>query len=573
MSMPLLEVPPVRDRRPARSHVARRRARPRADLVLDRPARRQPGARQPDGLGAQAALLRPAPRARRQGDRGRLPVGVEDRLRLRADARRGGPDPGRHDDRRADAGAARADRAHLRGDRGRTARDRAPLQLDLGRRSAASSSGSTRRDHRARGPRDARSARSSRPRATRRSCSSTRPRASTTPSSTTRSRSARRWPTEWGPTPEEKMIVNLPTTVEQFPPNVYADRIEWFARHFSYRDAAISLRASAQRPRHRGRDGRARADGRRRARRGDAVRQRRAHRQRRPRHDRAQPAHAGRRPGARPLADRRGEARSSRSATSCPSIRAIRTPASSSTRRSRARTRTRSRRACTRRSGRAPRCGTCRTCRSTRRTSGAATRRSSASTRSRGRAASRTCMQAEHHLELPRGLQVDFAQTVQAITDARGGELTADELLGAVQRELPRPVEPYELVAYAHSSEEDADRIAASLRRRRRGARSSRARATARSPRSSTRSPERSDVDLRILDYHEHAMSRGEDATAAAYVEADVDDEVVWGVGIHPSIVTASLRAVVNAVNRALALRAAQEAAAAAFDAGGGRSG
>src|SRR6478672_5741438 len=44
---------------------------------------------------------------------------------------------------------------------------------------------------------------------------------------------------EWGPTPEEKMIVNLPTTVEQFPPNVYADRIEWFGRNFSQRDAAI----------------------------------------------------------------------------------------------------------------------------------------------------------------------------------------------------------------------------------------------------------------------------------------------------------------------------------------------
>ena len=44
---------------------------------------------------------------------------------------------------------------------------------------------------------------------------------------------------EWGPTPAAKMIVNLPTTVEQFPPNVYADRIEWFGRHFSFRDAAI----------------------------------------------------------------------------------------------------------------------------------------------------------------------------------------------------------------------------------------------------------------------------------------------------------------------------------------------
>ena len=69
-----------------------------------------------------------------------------------------------------------------------------------------------------------------------------------------------------------------------------------------------------------------------------------------------------------------------------------------------------------------------------------------------------------------------------------------------------------------------------------------------------------------MRDYHEHAMSKGEDATAAAYVEADVDDEAFWGVGIHPSIVTASLRAVVNAVNRAHALRSAREGAVAAFD-------
>jgi 2-isopropylmalate synthase len=73
-------------------------------------------------------------------------------------------------------------------------------------------------------------------------------------------------------------------------------------------------------------------------------------------------------------------------------------------------------------------------------------------------------------------------------------------------------------------------------------------------------------AEVHVLDYHEHAMGRGEDATAAAYVEVDVDGEVVWGVGIHSSIVTASLRAVVNAVNRASALRAAQDAAVSAFD-------
>ena len=44
---------------------------------------------------------------------------------------------------------------------------------------------------------------------------------------------------EWGPTPDDKMIVNLPTTVEAFPPNVYAHRMEWFTRRFSHRDSAI----------------------------------------------------------------------------------------------------------------------------------------------------------------------------------------------------------------------------------------------------------------------------------------------------------------------------------------------
>ena len=59
------------------------------------------------------------------------------------------------------------------------------------------------------------------------------------------------------------------------------------------------------------------------------------------------------------------------------------------------------------------------------------------------------------------------------------------------------------------------------------------------------------DVDVRVLDYHEHATSAGEEAQAAAYVEVAVDGQVLWGCGIHPSITTASLQALVSAVNRA----------------------
>ena len=61
----------------------------------------------------------------------------------------------------------------------------------------------------------------------------------------------------------------------------------------------------------------------------------------------------------------------------------------------------------------------------------------------------------------------------------------------------------------------------------------------------------RDDWDIRVLDYAEHALSSGGDAVAAAYVECSIDCVIYWGVGIDANIVTASLKAVISAVNRA----------------------
>jgi 2-isopropylmalate synthase len=58
-------------------------------------------------------------------------------------------------------------------------------------------------------------------------------------------------------------------------------------------------------------------------------------------------------------------------------------------------------------------------------------------------------------------------------------------------------------------------------------------------------------VEVRVLDYTEHAMSAGSDARAAAYVECQVGDRVLWGVGVDANTVTASLKAILSAVNRA----------------------
>jgi 2-isopropylmalate synthase len=147
--------------------------------------------------------------------------------------------------------------------------------------------------------------------------------------------------------------------------------------------------------------------------------------------------------------------------------------------------------------------------------------------------------------------------------------LTSAEIKTAFDASYLDVAEPYVLVGYTHSSDDDGDRLVARFR----------VAGEEREIGGEGNGPiaalvhgmgEAFGIDVHVREYHEHAMGKGEDATAAAYVEADVDDEAFWGVGIHSSIVTASLRAVVNAVNRGLAARAAQAAIANAF---GGSSG
>jgi 2-isopropylmalate synthase len=173
-------------------------------------------------------------------------------------------------------------------------------------------------------------------------------------------------------------------------------------------------------------------------------------------------------------------------------------------------------------------------------------------------------METEHNLELPRGLQVDFAQKVQAITDARGDELTADELLAAFHEHYLAHTRPYEIVSYTHWSAEE-DRIAARIEV---DGEATEVTGVGNGPIAALVDAfeKQFGIAIRIRDYHEHAMAASADATAAAYVEADVDDDAVWGVGLHPSIVTASLRAIVNAVNRAIAIRQSVAEAAALFE-------
>ena len=160
----------------------------------------------------------------------------------------------------------------------------------------------------------------------------------------------------------------------------------------------------------------------------------------------------------------------------------------------------------------------------------------------------------DYHLDLPRRLQIEFMKVIQGITDATGKEITPEEIWRAFEITYLAPKAALELV------ETDTSDHAGT------GAARTRLQAVIR-----TNGAERTVVGngngpiaaltdalarecgiaLQVVDYVEHAVGAGSDATAVAYIEAAGEKgAAVWGVGLHSNILTASLRAVVSAANR-----------------------
>ncbi|WP_067569319.1 2-isopropylmalate synthase [Nocardia acidivorans] len=161
-------------------------------------------------------------------------------------------------------------------------------------------------------------------------------------------------------------------------------------------------------------------------------------------------------------------------------------------------------------------------------------------------------MKTDHGLVLPRRLQIEFSQAVQKITDGEGGEVTPKEMWDVFSEEYLTPIVPLERIRQKVTASEldgGVDHIEAVVK----------VDGVEQAISGEGNGPLASFVDalatigydVRVLDYSEHAMSSGDDAQAAAYVECAIGDKVTWGVGIATSITTASLRAVVSAVNRA----------------------
>jgi len=164
-------------------------------------------------------------------------------------------------------------------------------------------------------------------------------------------------------------------------------------------------------------------------------------------------------------------------------------------------------------------------------------------------------LKSDHQLDLPRRLQIEFSQVIQAKTDADGGEVSPEEIWAVFADEyLPVPDAPwgrFQLAGHRNEASVDGqDALSVDL--------------VVDGEKQTVETLGNGPIDafvgalagfgveMRFLDYAEHAMSAGGDAKAAAYIECAIGDRVLWGVGIDANIVTASLKAVVSAVNRAV---------------------
>jgi 2-isopropylmalate synthase len=158
-------------------------------------------------------------------------------------------------------------------------------------------------------------------------------------------------------------------------------------------------------------------------------------------------------------------------------------------------------------------------------------------------------MKAEHQMDLPRRLQIEFSRVIQARTDADGGEVTPAQMWEAFSAEYLSPGRVALQAHHTSSAVESKDALTVEVSVDGAGRQIE---GTGNGPISAFCDALGSiGVEVRVLDYTEHALSAGSDAQAAAFVECEVGGEMLWGVGIDTNTVTASLKAVLSAVNRA----------------------
>jgi 2-isopropylmalate synthase len=163
-------------------------------------------------------------------------------------------------------------------------------------------------------------------------------------------------------------------------------------------------------------------------------------------------------------------------------------------------------------------------------------------------------LEKDHGLTLPRKLQMEFSQIIQEIADQSGKEISSEMIWQAFNDEYLALEEPYGFLGQQSATDTHASEVrnlTATLRENGKEVKIS-GRGNGPIDAFMDALKKHSGIELKVIDYREHSVGLGNDAAAVAYLETRLKDgRTVYGVGMNPNIVTASLKAVVSAANRA----------------------
>ncbi|MEM6585557.1 MAG: 2-isopropylmalate synthase, partial [Pseudomonadota bacterium] len=160
-------------------------------------------------------------------------------------------------------------------------------------------------------------------------------------------------------------------------------------------------------------------------------------------------------------------------------------------------------------------------------------------------------LEKDQGLKLPKKMQADFSKAVQNLADEMGRELNADDIWEAFKRtyHVQTPDKHFQLVDYEESRASDGTRLFSGKIAVEGGQQSVSGRGNGLISSVVSTLEEAFDLDIKVLDYTEHALGSGRDARAAAYLMCQSGDRVIWGCGIDEDVATASVRAVLSAAN------------------------
>ncbi len=157
-------------------------------------------------------------------------------------------------------------------------------------------------------------------------------------------------------------------------------------------------------------------------------------------------------------------------------------------------------------------------------------------------------LEKDHGLSMPRRLQVEFSQVIQTITDETGKEISPSDIWETFQKTYLKTNGNYEFIKHSIESIKEEDLLKVTLKLNEKEIEII---GKGNGPIDAfTNGLHSENIDIKVQDYHQHAISSGSDAKAVAYIEIKSDESYSWGVGIHRNTVIAGLSAIISALNK-----------------------